>query len=209
MDRNHPFFQQYVETALWSSNDESDPNTGGEPMDQNYSIDDISEDTLNEMLRDCDAFYNENYDLMADDDHDDMDSRGGHDFWLTRNGHGAGFWDGDWKHGDELTEASHAYGEYDLYVGDDGVIYGSGWRPRKGVSESQRIKCDSCNLMRINGVITHERGCPKSWINPSTGEGYPTECWQCGSDFIPEDRPSKYSICPDCANPVKDDQEDN
>lgn len=21
----------------------------------------------------------------------------GHDFWLTRNGHGAGFWDGDWK----------------------------------------------------------------------------------------------------------------
>ena len=32
-------FLSYVETALGSSNDESDPN-GGEPMDKNYSIDD-------------------------------------------------------------------------------------------------------------------------------------------------------------------------
>ena len=26
----------------------------------------------------------------------DQCERIGHDFWLTRNGHGAGFWDGDW-----------------------------------------------------------------------------------------------------------------
>jgi len=52
--------------------------------------------------------------------------RAGHDFWLTRNGHGAGFWDGDWPDdaGGRLTEASKKYGEFNLYVGDDGLIHG-------------------------------------------------------------------------------------
>ena len=53
-------------------------------------------------------------------------------FWLNRNGHGAGFWDGDWpKHGAELDKAAHSYGEFDLYVGDDGEIDGSPLTPRR------------------------------------------------------------------------------
>jgi hypothetical protein len=51
----------------------------------------------------------------------------GHDFWLTRNGHGAGFWDRTplekGKLGDELTKLCKAFGESDLYWGDDGGIY--------------------------------------------------------------------------------------
>jgi hypothetical protein len=36
----------------------------------------------------------------------------GHDFWLTRNRHGAGFWDrGLGERGQYLTDASHPYGE--------------------------------------------------------------------------------------------------
>lgn len=48
----------------------------------------------------------------------------GHDFWLTRCGHGAGFWDGDWPEpaATALTEASKAFRNVDLYVGDDGEI---------------------------------------------------------------------------------------
>lgn len=48
-----------------------------------------------------------------------------HDFILTRNHHGAGFWDGDWiaPWGDRLTELAHTYGEINCYVGDDGFIY--------------------------------------------------------------------------------------
>ena len=35
----------------------------------------------------------------------------GHDFWLTRNGHGAGFWDrGLGEIGDRLTKAAEVYG---------------------------------------------------------------------------------------------------
>lgn len=46
------------------------------------------------------------------------------DFWLTRNGHGCGFWDGDWpEHGDELTDICCKFSVIDLYVGDDGLVY--------------------------------------------------------------------------------------
>ena len=41
----------------------------------------------------------------------------GHDFFLTRNRHGAGFWDrGDLPCCKRLTDAAHVYGEADTYV---------------------------------------------------------------------------------------------
>ena len=38
---------------------------------------------------------------------------GGHDFWLTRNRHRAGFWDGDWEdsHGRHQTNLANDFGE--------------------------------------------------------------------------------------------------
>ena len=47
-----------------------------------------------------------------------------HDFWLTRNGHGAGFWDrGLGKVGDELTKTANSFGECDLFHYDDCEIH--------------------------------------------------------------------------------------
>ena len=48
-----------------------------------------------------------------------------HDFHLTRNRYGAGFWDGDYPTwlGDYLTRESHKFPEIEFYVGDDGLIY--------------------------------------------------------------------------------------
>lgn len=107
------FTTAYVEAALWSSTDDND-----QPLDRNYSAADIDADTLSKMVADCARFQAEN-DLS-----ERGDSQAAHDFWLTRNGHGAGFWDGDWPHtGDTLTAAAKAYGEVLLYVGDDGRIY--------------------------------------------------------------------------------------
>lgn len=53
------------------------------------------------------------------------DTRAGRDFWYTRNGHGAGFWDGDWPepYGAQLAYASTAFGEVDAYLGDDGKVH--------------------------------------------------------------------------------------
>ena len=51
---------------------------------------------------------------------------GGHDLWLTRNGHGAGFWDRDdclpEEARDRLTAAAKKYGEVYLSA-NDGAIY--------------------------------------------------------------------------------------
>ena len=113
------FTEAYLTCALWSTNDESTPQ-GGDPLDDNYCVEDIAPDTLAAMAEDCRAFQEgHREDIVADL------GRAGHDFWLTRNGHGAGFWDGDWPEevGERLTEASKTYGEFDLYVGDDGLIY--------------------------------------------------------------------------------------
>ena len=46
-----------------------------------------------------------------------------HDFWLTRNGHGAGFWAGDYGNGEVLTEIAHAFGNVETYEGDDHLLY--------------------------------------------------------------------------------------
>src|SRR5208337_4573832 len=81
------------------------------------------------MTQDCEKFQNENRELLdAAWNQDGQDAfRQGHDFWLTRCGHGAGYWDGDYPtSGDGLTEASKSFGDVDLYVGDDDLIYQMG-----------------------------------------------------------------------------------
>jgi hypothetical protein len=52
-------------------------------------------------------------------------AQAGHDFWMTRNGHGVGFDDGDWSdnYADVFTKGSIAYGLFDVIKGDDGKIY--------------------------------------------------------------------------------------
>lgn len=138
--RMDSFTQQYFETALWSSNDNSD-DSGGEPLDTNYSISDIDPATRDRMIEDC-ADFQKDFGHLIDEGGGDY-GQAGHDFWLTRNGHGAGFWDGDWPEpqAEGLTEASKDFGEYNLYVGDDGVIYGDtsgGYRYNPGYDPSTR-----------------------------------------------------------------------
>lgn len=127
------FTAAYIQTALWSSNDES-TDSGGEPLDANYSVDDFSPDLMAEVIADCAKFQAEHGATMAKaietgkvkfgPDFGPM-GRAGHDFWLTRCGHGAGFWDGDWPepYATQLTDACKAFGNVDLYVGDDKKIY--------------------------------------------------------------------------------------
>jgi hypothetical protein len=68
------------------------------------------------MYADCADFKKANR-----DDLETIDSEiAGINFWLTRNGHGAGFWDlGLGAIGQRLTDAAHVYGESDLYSYDD------------------------------------------------------------------------------------------
>ncbi len=48
----------------------------------------------------------------------------GHDFLLSRDGHGAGFWDrGLGALGERLHALAKPFGESGLYVGDDSILY--------------------------------------------------------------------------------------
>ena len=120
LTRLDDFTTAFIECALWSSTDRSD-DSGGSPLDDNYGPEDIEPGTLAEMVRECEEFQAGN---RAHLDAAEMtDEQAGHDFWLTRNRHGAGFWDrGLGKVGQLLTDAAHAYGSVDLYVTDSGTI---------------------------------------------------------------------------------------
>lgn len=119
------FLRSYAVTALWSSTDDN-----GEPLDADYGVEDIAPDAMQAMREDCADFIAGNAkdlslyaDKMAAGEWS-QDEQAGHDFWLTRNRHGAGFWDrGIGDVGERLTKAAHAYGETNLYIGDDGLVH--------------------------------------------------------------------------------------
>jgi len=114
------FFDAMIAAALRSENDSTD-DRGGDPLEDNYGPEDIDEATYARLQREAVRFVERHAALIEERDYE----AAGHDFWLTRRGHGAGFWDGDWPlNGDALTAASKAFGEVDLYIGDDGRIYG-------------------------------------------------------------------------------------
>lgn len=108
----------YIECALWSSivyTDEDDAE--GEHAD-NYEA---SHTMRRDALTDCIEFVNMAYnELMKSNVSPET---AGHDLWLTRCGHGAGFWDRGYTNGDKLTELAHSMGNVDLYLGDDELVY--------------------------------------------------------------------------------------
>ncbi len=99
------------------------------PELEDATINDLSPEAWERSLKDCAAFQAANADDIELFAYDHSDTQAGHDFWLTRNRHGAGFWDrkisgnGPQAWCDRLTDAAHAAGEVDLYKGDDGKLY--------------------------------------------------------------------------------------
>jgi hypothetical protein len=108
----------YLACALWSSNDDH-----GTPLDENYSVDDIAPASVEASRTEIEAF-------LAECKAERIDLSGlsaeqfGHDLWLTRNRHGAGFWDrGLGALGERLTEKADSLGDRCIYVGDGGLVY--------------------------------------------------------------------------------------
>lgn len=116
----------YMECALWTSTVCDDDGNNCRPLDDAFGIDDIAPECAAAMRAVCEDFAKSNYaDLMDYLKSGRNASHAGHDLWLTRNRHGAGFWDrGLGKLGDRLSNAAKAYSGVDLYPGDDGLIYG-------------------------------------------------------------------------------------
>lgn len=113
------FTLSYIEAMLWAELDDAD-----EPLDKNHTAADIAPEALRSIVADCTKFQETNAAHIACEG--SLGERhAGHDFWLTRNGHGAGFWDGDWPEeaGNAMSASAKAFGSSDVYVGDDGQLW--------------------------------------------------------------------------------------
>ena len=116
------FQSAYITAALWSST-----NDDGEPLDSGDF--EVSDEFTERMNADAKAFFDAHSQHFTSDNCKYSGCSpieyAGHDFWLTRCGHGCGFWDGDWKEpvASLLDEAAKKAGNVDLYVGDDGLVY--------------------------------------------------------------------------------------
>lgn len=116
--------RHYVIAGLWATHgwdgDLDDDGNQLENLDDKYGPEDMSEEAMASITADVTAFVMSNWADLRDMD----PAQAGHDFLLTRDHHGAGFWDrGLGDRGDRLTKASHPYGDSGFYVGDDGQVH--------------------------------------------------------------------------------------
>jgi hypothetical protein len=118
-DRINEVLDNYMIAALWSSTDMDTD----EPLDANYSVSDIAPATRERMYKDVKMFIEDNYDAIEASG--SSDEQLGHDIWLTRNGHGAGFFDRGYDKDveEKLENAAREMKSVDLEVGDDGMIH--------------------------------------------------------------------------------------
>lgn len=112
------FTQGYIAALFWTEEERL-----AEEGCENAGPGDMLPDFLKKCVADCARFQTENADDLEAATERGRDAECcGHDFWLTRNGHGVGFWDrpeleaGDL--GESLSEAARRFGTVD--VGTDG-----------------------------------------------------------------------------------------
>ena len=127
------FLRSYLSAAFWTS----DFAEGSGDYEENGNAPELfarlAPEAMERATADCARFESENEALLSTAYEREYDaSQAGHDFWLTRNRHGVGFWDRAVleRENDEteslgrlLTTAAHSFGEIDLYEGDDGKLY--------------------------------------------------------------------------------------
>lgn len=119
------FRQSFLETLLWSTTGDED-----EHLDGTHSLSDFHPATIAGLHQQCDAFLDENLtdiNAVIDQVPGYAFSSAGHDFALSRNGHGAGFFDCGVDGPDQrLQAAAEKAGPSEAYVGDDGLVYVGG-----------------------------------------------------------------------------------
>ncbi len=97
------FTRAYLHAAAFTEDPEPGQGEYPEPDEDQFDPDFVAH-----AVKDCESFQSAFGDLIVDDpDH------AGRDFWYTRQGHGCGFWDGDWDEpaASVLDAAASAYGE--------------------------------------------------------------------------------------------------
>jgi hypothetical protein len=120
------FFEHYLICALWASSD-TDAIGRYFNFDDLFTTKDFEEESLKYLRSTAYKFYRDNKHMFKYKQHTFNDGTytdymlAGHDFWLTHNGHGAGFWDGDVEneeHAKILSDNARDMGEISLCATD-------------------------------------------------------------------------------------------
>lgn len=120
------FHRAFIACLLWSS---SNPDNEDRHLNEDYEASDFHPLVQEALRAKSEEFARENAaDLLAACQTTGYEmANAGHDFALSSNGHGAGYFDRNLDEiGDRLQAAAEASGEIDAYVGDDGLLYVSG-----------------------------------------------------------------------------------
>jgi hypothetical protein len=103
----------YLEAAFWTEEEQN-------PELQSKTINDVDQASLQKTKNDIMQFLRMAL-QQAREELKTYDSKSvGHNLWLSRNGHGAGFFD---DNNDKLQNIARNMKSSDLYVGDDGKVY--------------------------------------------------------------------------------------
>lgn len=126
--------REYIGTMLWLEHcngtvptDDGHEHTTDNPQDCDASLDYIGYDAdalAPEALKEIESDVTDFVEANAADLDGLTAAHIGHNFLLSRNGHGTGFWDRGWgERGDRLHDAASVYGTMGAYVGDDGQVW--------------------------------------------------------------------------------------
>lgn len=124
-DQYTKFLDGAVDAALWSTAVISEEHINFETADQ-YEISEEEMDKLRGTLAyHAKDWFLENHGLLAEavGEHIGNWESCGHDFWLTSEGHGAGFWDrGMGELGEKLTDSLSGYSDLvGFYPNEEGT----------------------------------------------------------------------------------------
>jgi hypothetical protein len=108
MKDNKEILKHYLHALLWT-----------EGLDGNRDIEEIKGKNLEKCQADVNMFIEKAGTLLNELSEEQI----GHDFWLSRNGHGAGFFDrGLGEIGDKLQELSRTFKGVDVFADSDLII---------------------------------------------------------------------------------------
>lgn len=113
------FTQGYLQAMFFT-----DTGTGDDGELEYGTFAELAPVALAKIIADCERFQCQHAPLFAHMP-PDREEEAGRDFWFTRNGLGAGFWDGDWREPEATTlaKASREFGKLRLCRGGDRCIY--------------------------------------------------------------------------------------
>lgn len=104
MENKLDYYSDYFEALIWADVEESEDIKGS------YTIYDIEQASLVKHLNELDAFFDQAQDILDNSDY--THEQACHDFYLTRQRHGVGFWENDHcneEQGEKLTALAKAF----------------------------------------------------------------------------------------------------